>query len=74
MKSLVTLRARLVVLVFAAIIPLLGMALFNAWRNADKAVGRATDNLKFAATLVAANQLRVAESARQILTAIANAP
>ncbi|MEP6964016.1 MAG: PAS domain S-box protein [Polaromonas sp.] len=74
MKSLVTLRARLVMLVFAAIIPLLAMALFNAWRNADKAVDRATDNLKFAASLVAANQLRVTESARQILTAIANAP
>lgn len=73
-KSLVTLRARLVVLVFAAIIPLLAMALFNAWRNADAAVGRATDHLKFAASLVAANQLRVTESARQILTAIANAP
>ncbi len=74
LKSLVTLRARLVVLVFAAIIPLLCMALFNAWRNADAAVLRAADNLKFAASLVAANQLRVTESARQILTAIANAP
>ncbi len=73
-KSLVTLRARLVMLVFAAIIPLLAMALFNAWRNADAAVGRATDNLKFAASLVAANQRSVSESARQILTAIANAP
>ena len=73
-KPLVTLRAKLVVLVFAAIIPLLAMALFNAWRNADAAVNRATDNLKFAASLVAANQLRVTESAHQILTAIANAP
>lgn len=73
-KSLVTLRARLVLLVFAAIIPLLGMALFNAWRNADAAVLRAADNLKFAASLVAANQLRVSESAHQILTAISNAP
>lgn len=61
-------------LVFAAIIPLLAMALFNAWRNADAAVNRATDHLKFAASLVAANQLRVTESAHQILTAIANAP
>ena len=74
MKSPVTLRARLVVLVFAAIIPLLGMALFNAWRNADGAVNRATEQLKFAASLVAANQVQVVESARQILTAIANAP
>jgi PAS domain S-box-containing protein len=74
LKSLVTLRAKLVVLVFAAIIPLLGMALFNAWRNADAAVGHATDNLKFAASLVAANQLRVTDSAHQILTAIANTP
>ena len=61
-------------LVFAAIIPLLGMALFNAWRNADGAVSRATEQLKFAASLVAANQLRIEDAAHQMLSAIANAP
>lgn len=73
-KPLETLRAKLVLLVIAAIIPLLAMALFNAWRNANAAVARATDQLQFSASLVAANQLRVTESARQTLTAIAHVP
>ncbi len=73
-KPLATLRGQLVVLVFAAIIPLLAMALVNAWRNANAAVDHATDQLRFAASLVAANQSRVIESTRQILTAIAHTP
>ena len=73
-KPAVTLRARLVVLIFAAVIPLLALALFNAWRSAEDAVNRATEQLKFSASLVAANQLRITDSARQILTAVANAP
>ena len=73
-KPAVSLRAKLVVLVFAAVMPLLALALFNAWRNAEDAVNRATEQLKFSAALVAVNQLRITDSARQILAAIANAP
>ncbi|MBH1957122.1 MAG: PAS domain S-box protein [Burkholderiales bacterium] len=69
-----TLRHRIVMLVVVAIVPLLGMALINAWRNADAAVSRAADNLRFAASLVAGSQDRMTESAHQLLMAIANAP
>jgi len=72
MKIQVTLRTRLVMLVLAAIVPLFGLSVVGAVLTARDAVGRATQNLEFSASLVAANQQRVAESARQLLTAIAN--
>ncbi|CAN5238869.1 hypothetical protein BH10PSE16_BH10PSE16_24850 [soil metagenome] len=74
MKLRLTLRHRIVLLVVVAIVPLLGMALINAWRNADAAVSRATDNLRFVASLVAGSQDRMTDSAHQLLMAIANAP
>ena len=69
-----TLRARLVLLVMVGIVPLLGLSMLKAWQNEDAAIGRATDNLNVAASLLAANQERVAASAHQILLSIANAP
>src|SRR5665647_921017 len=69
-----TLRARLVMLVMVCIVPLLGLSMLKAWQNEDAAIGRATDNLNVAASLLAANQDRVAASAYQLLLAIANAP
>jgi PAS domain S-box-containing protein len=74
MKFDITLRTRLVMLVLAAIVPLFGLAVVGAVLTSGKAVSQATQNLEFSASLVAANQERVAESARQILTAIANMP
>ena len=59
-------------LMAAAMVPLFGLSLLNAWLNQKAAVSRATDGLNFAASLVAANQSGVAESAHQLLLAIAN--
>ncbi|MEO6319846.1 MAG: PAS domain S-box protein [Polaromonas sp.] len=68
------LRTRLVMLVLAAIIPLFGLAVVGAVLTSGKAVSQARKNLQFAASLVAANQERVAASAHQMLTAIASTP
>ena len=67
-----TLRHRLVMLMAAAMVPLFGLSLLNAWLNQKAAVSQATDELNFAASLIAANQSRVTESAHQLLLAIAN--
>ena len=72
MKSRTTLRFRLVLLVLVAIVPLFGLSVVKAVLTADSAISDATKNLEFAASLVAANQDRVAESARQLLTAVAS--
>ncbi|MDB5965510.1 MAG: multi-sensor signal transduction histidine kinase, partial [Polaromonas sp.] len=70
----ITLRTRLVMLVVAAIVPLFGLSVVRALLNAEAAISQATRNLEFSASLVASNQRRVADSARQTLTAISNIP
>ncbi len=67
-------RARIVMLVMVAIVPLFGLSIFKALHNADTAVERAKSNLQFAASLAAVSQERVASSAQQVLTAIAYIP
>ncbi|MEO5660570.1 MAG: PAS domain S-box protein [Polaromonas sp.] len=74
MKLHNTLRTRIVMLVVAAVVPMFGLSIFNAWLNQDAAIRRATDNLQTSAAMVAASQDQVAASASQILAAIANAP
>jgi len=74
MKLDTTLRTRLVMLVLVAIVPLFGLAVVGAVLTSGKAVSLARQNLEFSASLVAANQVRVAASAHQILTAIVNMP
>ena len=74
MKFDITLRTRLVMLVVAAMLPLYGLAVVGAVMTSDKAVSQARQNMRFSASLVAANQEHVVASAHQILTAIANAP
>src|SRR3982751_3209879 len=74
MKVQITLRTRLVILVLAAIVPLFGLSIFKAVYNADVAVERAMTDLQFAASLAASNQQQLAETARQVLTAIVHAP
>lgn len=74
MKLDITLRVRLVMLVLVAIVPLFGLAVVGAVLTSGKAVSQARNNLEFSAALVAASQERVAASAHQILTAIANMP
>ncbi|MDO9400109.1 MAG: PAS domain S-box protein [Polaromonas sp.] len=74
MKARISLRVRIVMLVMAAIVPLFGLSIFKALHNADAELERAKSNLRFAASLVAASQERVADSARQMLTVIASLP
>jgi PAS domain S-box-containing protein len=69
-----TLRLRLVLLVLAATLPLLILSLFMSVLNTDAAVKRATASLQAAAALVAANQQQMAETAKQVLTAVAHSP
>ncbi len=68
------LRARLVLLVIAAITPLLAFSLYRAASQADLELERARASLEFAASLAMASQERVAESARLLLTAMVNLP
>ena len=68
------LRARLILLVIAAITPLLCFSLYRAASQADLELARTRASLEFAASLAAANQERVAESARLLLTALVNLP
>ncbi len=74
MKLQITLRSRLVMLVILAIVPLFGLALGKAWFGANTAISRATGSLMEAASLVAARQEGVVESAQQLLTAISQVP
>ena len=74
MKARISLRARIVLLVAVAIIPLFGMSIFKAWHNAGEELERAKGNLQFAASLAAASQESAADSARQVLTLIASLP
>jgi PAS domain S-box-containing protein len=68
------LRARLVLLVIAAIAPLLMFSLYRAASQADLELARTRASLELAASLAAANQERVAESSRLLLTAMVNLP
>ncbi len=61
-------------LMVAAMVPLFGLSLVNALLKQETAVRRATESLTFAAALIAAEQSRVADSAHQLLLAIASAP
>ncbi|HYW56256.1 MAG TPA: PAS domain S-box protein [Polaromonas sp.] len=74
MKVRIGLRARLVMVVMLAILPLLGLFLLKAWVIGDTTIQRVTENLRFSAALVAANHQRVGESAHQILIAVAKTP
>ena len=73
-KPETTLRSQLVLLVVASLVPLFGLAIIGAVLTANDAVDRATENLQLSASLVATNQTQIAESARQLLTTIANTP
>ena len=58
-------------LVMAAIVPLLVLSVVKTVWQTDAALKRATNNLEFLASLVAANQDRVTESARHLLESVA---
>lgn len=74
MSLQLTLRKRLVLLVVAAMVPLLGLAIFNAQLDSQISLSRATDNLKFAVSLAASNQQQITETAHQVLIAMTHVP
>ena len=74
MRLPATLRSRLVLLVLASIVPLIGLSVGKAMLSTDTAITRATANLQSAAQLVALNQRQVTDSAYQVLLAISSAP
>lgn len=68
------LRSRLVLLVLVALLPLVGMSIHKAWRDAQSARDSADASLQFTASLAAGNLTHIAESARSLLLAAATAP
>jgi len=70
MLGRLSLQERLVVLVAAAILPLLVLPVWFAVRQAQSAAELAQSQLKFAALLVAAHQDRTVEAAEHLLGAI----
>ena len=74
MRAQFSLRMRLVVLFVAAIVPLFALSIVQSVVGTKAALQRGTDNLQFAASLVAANQQRMVEATHQLLTAIVNSP
>jgi signal transduction histidine kinase len=69
-----SLRGRLAVLVMAAILPLAALSVWFAMGSTQKAIREAQSQLKFSASLVAAHQDRMVESAQQMLAAVATMP
>ena len=69
-----TLRSRLVLLLLAALLPLFAWSMVKAVLSTDDAVRRATLDLQADVALLASAQQQVAETAKQVLIAVANAP
>jgi PAS domain S-box-containing protein len=74
MQGRLSLRERLVILMVAAILPLFALSFWLALRETRSATDLAQSQLKFAASLVAANQDAAVESARQLLGAVSALP
>ena len=74
MQGRLSLRERLVILMVAAILPLFALSFWLALREMRSATQLTLSQLKFAASLVAANQEAAVESARQMLGAISAIP
>ena len=74
MQSRLSLRERLVILMVAATLPLFALSFWLALRETGAATQLAQSQMKFAASLVAANQDAAVESARQLLGAISALP
>jgi PAS domain S-box-containing protein len=74
MQGRLSLRARLLVVMTAALLPLLGVYVWGAMRDTRASVELARSQLSFSASLIAANQNRVVDAAEQLLGAIAQMP
>ena len=70
MRQKLTLRMLLVLLLTAAVLPLLIYSVVQSVLATNTAVRRASANLQFSATLVAAYQEQVAHSAQQLLVSV----
>ncbi len=70
MRQKLTLRMLLVLLLTAAVLPLLIYSVVQSVLATNTAVRRASENLQFSATLVAAYQEQVAHSAQQLLVSV----
>jgi PAS domain S-box-containing protein len=74
MLGRLSLRERLVVLMLAALLPVLGLSLWMALRETRSSIELAQAQLRFSASLLAANQDRSVDAAEQLLGAIATVP
>lgn len=74
MHGRLNLRERLLVILSAALLPLFGLAAWDAVRDSQAEARLAQIQLKFAASLLAANQERIVLGAQQLLGAIASVP
>ncbi|MGZ5195809.1 MAG: PDC sensor domain-containing protein, partial [Ramlibacter sp.] len=74
MLGRLSLRERLVVLMLAALLPVLGLSLWMALRETRSSIELAQSQLRFSASLVAAHQDRAVDAAEQFLGAIAAVP
>ena len=74
MTSWLGLRARLVLLVLLALLPVFGLFAYSAAKNRQAAVAQAQANLQSEAFLAALHQQRLAERVAQLLGDIASGP
>jgi PAS domain S-box-containing protein len=74
MQGRLNLRERLLVVMGCALVPLFGLAMWDAVRDIRVEAQLATSQLRNAASLLAANQERVIQGAEQLLGAIASVP
>jgi signal transduction histidine kinase len=74
MQRNMSLRARLLLVMGVALLPLFAVAIWGAVRDADAATAQAEVQLKFSASVLAANQERAIDAAEQLLGAIAATP
>ena len=73
MTRKLTLRMLLVILLMAAVLPLLGYSVVQSILAKNAAVKQTSANLQFAAVLVAAHQEQVARSTEQLLVSVSEA-
>lgn len=74
MRGRLSLQQRVVILMVAAILPLSGLSVWLAIRETKSVTELAQTQLKFAASIIAANQDRTIASTHALLTAIAAMP
>jgi len=69
-----SLRTRLLLLVLLAVVPALGLILYNAWEDRRLEVADVQEDALRLARLISADQERLIEGTRQFLVALAQLP